>query len=139
MADIAGPARKSPHQVARRFVEVLDVLDDEERRLAEAEIEEANGDLGQAVADEFLLERRSLGAVGHVEAEEDGEQWRPRHEVGIHGRHSLGQPCDARIRRDVGINVEHVAHQRPEGEIWRRGLVLLAAGAEDPEVRRTCD
>ncbi len=87
---------------------------------AEAQVEELQRHLTQAIAQEALVKGSRLRGGRHVEAEQDPQQRGPRREGRIQLRDMLSKASHTSPRFDVGVHADDVADERPEREVRRR-------------------
>ena len=123
------PAAEVAEEVRRCLVHPVHVLEEEERRRLEQLTEHRLDDAVQAGAPECGLEVvRLLGGV-HRRVDHVGDERRPRHELSVDLLEPVRERERVRLRIAVDRDVEQASQQLAEGEIRRRGLVLLAGGA----------
>ena len=137
---VPGARTEQPEdEIAGRLVEVVAVVDREERRTRQHPVQERPGDFGQSLAQEPLVEGGGLGRRRQVEAEQDAQQRDPGDQRRLDRFDDEPEARDDLAGVRGRIEVQGRSHDRPHREVRGGRFVFLATGPEDPEIRRSGD
>ena len=104
--------RDGPHQIGRRLVHPLRVLDHRDLGTGRRLDEEVADRALQPLAPVLLLQRRDLGGVGDVEVQRHGEQGEPREQLGAGLAHPGLERGDGRVVVEIERQAQEAAQER---------------------------
>ena len=127
---IGGRHRRLPHDVPRRLVEPVDVLEAQQCRLAEEPTQQFDDRRFELALAELLLEEVGLGAVGDGEAEDGAQEGQPREQRRIGRLDGLAELRHRLLVRQAA-QAGDLGQELADGEVRRGCLVLAALDAAD--------
>ena len=130
-----GCGHQPGHDVGRGVVHPVRVVEHEHGRVGQRRLQVAQHDLLDLGPAEALLEPSGRRGLRQRQVQRDAQQRHQRDQLGVAAGHLRREALEHLLRRGTRGQGGHLAQQQPHRVVRRRGLVLLAGGLQEAQVR----